>query len=56
MYVLFDVPIKFENSLVSLPALVADGFFVEVFGAKWLKAVGAFLDVFQFELLLTLKG
>ena len=28
--VLFDVPIEVGNSLVSLPALVADGLFVDV--------------------------
>ena len=28
--VLFDVPIEVRNSLVSLPALVADGLFVDV--------------------------
>ena len=49
--VFFDVPIKVGHSLVSLPALVADGLFVDVLlGANWLKAVGACLDVGQLEL------
>ena len=44
--VFFDVPIKVGNSLVSLPALVADGLFVDVLlDANWLEAVGACLDV-----------
>ena len=42
----FDVPIKVGSSLVSLPALVADGLFIVVLlGANWLKAVGACLDI-----------
>ena len=50
--VFFDVSIKVRNSLVSLPALVADGLFVDVLlGANWLKAVGACLDVSRLELL-----
>ena len=49
--VFFHVPIKVGNSLVSLPALVADGLFVDVLlGANWLKAVGACLDVSRLEL------
>ena len=49
--VLFDVPIEVKHSLVSLPALVADGLFMDVLlGANWLKAVGACLDVGQLEL------
>ena len=49
--VFFDVPIKVGHSLVSLPALVADGLFVDVLlGANWLKAVGACPDVGQLEL------
>ena len=44
--VFFDVPIKVGSSLVRLPALVADGLFVDVFlDANWLKAVGACLNV-----------
>ena len=40
--VFFDVLIKVGNSLVSLPALVADDPFVDVLlSANWLKAVGA---------------
>ena len=47
----FDVPTEVGNSLVSLPVLVADGLFLDVFlGANWLKAVGACLDVSQLEL------
>ena len=49
--VFFNVPIEVRNSLVSLPALVADGLFVDVLlGANWLKAVGARLDVDWLEL------
>ena len=49
--VFFDVPIEVGHSLVSLPALVADGLFVDVLlGANWLKAVGACLNVGQLEL------
>ena len=44
--VFFDVPIEVGHSLASFPALVADGFFVDIiFGANWLKAVGACLDI-----------
>ena len=44
--VFFDVPIEVGHSLVSLPALVADGLFVDaLLGTNWLKAVGACLDV-----------
>ena len=54
--VFFDVPIEVGNSLVSLPALVADGLFVDVLlGANWLKAVGARLDVSWLELLVDLE-
>ena len=46
-----DVPFKVGHSLVSLPALVADGLFMDVLlGANWLKAVGACLDVGQLKL------
>ena len=49
--VFFDVPIEVGNSLVSLPALVADGLFLDVLlGANWLKAFGARLDVGWLEL------
>ena len=49
--VFFDVPVEVGNSLVSLPALVTDGLFVDVLlGANWLKAVGACLDVGRLEL------
>ena len=52
----FDVPNEVRNSLVSLPTLVADGLFVDVLlGANWLKAVGACLDVSQFELVVDLE-
>ena len=54
--VFFDVPIEVGNSLVSLPALVADGLFVDVLlGANWLKAVGACLDVSWLELVVNLE-
>ena len=44
--VFFDIPIEVGHSLVSLPALVADGLFVDILlGANWLKAVGACLDI-----------
>ena len=44
--VFFDVPIEVRHSLVSLPALVADGLFVDVLlGTNWLKAFSACLDV-----------
>ena len=44
--VFFDIPFEVEHSLVSLPALVADGVFVDfLLGANWLKAVGVCLDV-----------
>ena len=37
-----DLPKEVEKWLVTLPALVAEGLFVEVLlGANWLKAVGA---------------
>ena len=52
----FDITIKVGNSLVRLPALVADGLFVDVLlGANWLKAVGACLDVSCLELLIDLE-
>ena len=44
--VLFDVPIEVGKSLVTLPALVAKGLFVDVLlGANWLKAIGARLNI-----------
>lgn len=52
----FDVPIEVRNSLVSLPALVAGGLFVDVLlGANWLKAVGACLDVSWLKLVVNLE-
>ena len=46
MSMFFIVPIEVENSLVSLPDLVADGLFMDVLlCANWLKVVGAYLDV-----------
>ena len=49
--VFIDIPIKVRNSMVSLPALVADGLFVDVLlGANWLKAVCSCLDVSQSEI------
>ena len=54
--VFFDVPIKVGHSLVSLPALEADGLFVDVLlGSNWLKAVGARLDVCRLELVVDSK-
>ena len=50
--IFFNILIEVENSLVSLPALVVDGLFVDIFlGAKWLKAVGACLNVSWLEFL-----
>ena len=38
--VFYDVPIEVGKLLVTLPALVAEGFFVDVLiGANWLKAL-----------------
>ena len=52
----FDKPIEVGNSLVSLPALVADGLFVDVLlGANWMKAVSARLDVGQLEVIVDLE-
>ena len=49
--VFFDVPIEDGQSLVTLPALVANGLFVEVLlGANWMKAVGACLDINRLEI------
>ena len=50
--VFYDVPIKVRHSLVSLPVLVADGFFVDVLlSANWLKAVSACFDLSWLELI-----
>ena len=49
--VFFEVSIEVGHSLVSLPSLVADGFFMDILlGANWLKAVGTCLDVSQLKL------
>ena len=49
--VLFDVPIEVGQSLVTLPALVADGLFLDILlGANWMKAVGACLDINRLEI------
>ena len=54
--VFFKVPIKVGNSLICLPAIVADGLFADVLlGANWLKAVSACLDVGWLELLVDLE-
>ena len=38
--VFYDMPTEVGKSLVTLPALVADGLFVDILlGAYWLKAV-----------------
>ena len=48
--VFFDVPIEATVSNM-LPALVADGLFVDVLlGANWMKAVGACLDINRLEI------
>ena len=48
--VFYDVPIKVGKILVILPALVAEGFFVEVLlGANWLEAIGVCLEITQLE-------
>ena len=45
------MPIEVGQSLVMLPALVADGLFVDVLlGANWMKAVGARLDINRLEI------
>ena len=42
----FDLPIEVKNSLVSLPALVVDGLFVDVLlSAHSMKAISSYLDV-----------
>ena len=49
--VFYEVPIEVGKSLVTLPALVAEGLFVDVLlGANWLKAVGARLDITWLEI------
>ena len=49
--VFYEIPIEVGKSLVTLPALVAEGLFVDVLlGANWLKAVGARLDITQLEI------
>ena len=48
----FDVPIEVGQSLVKVPDLVADGFFVEILlGAKWIIAVGAHLDINRLKII-----
>ena len=49
--VFYEIPIEVGKSLVTLPALVAEGLFVDVLlGANWLKAVGARLDITRLEI------
>lgn len=49
--IFFDVPIEVGQSLVTLPALVADFLFVEILlSANWMKAVGACLDINRLEI------
>ena len=49
--VFFDVPIEVGQSLVTLPALVADGLFVDVLlGANWMKATRARFKVTWLEI------
>ena len=45
------MPIEVRQSMVTLPALVADGLFVDILlGANWMKAVGARLDINRLEI------
>ena len=45
------MPIEARQSLVTLPALVADGLFVDILlGANWIKAVGARMDINRLEI------
>ena len=47
----YDVPIEVGKLLVTLPALAAEGLFVDVLlGANWLKAIGACLDITWLEI------
>ena len=48
--VFFDVPFEVGQSLVTLPALSADGLFVDVLlGVNWMKAGGACLNINRLE-------
>ena len=50
--IIFKLPIKVRQYLVALPALVADGLIVEVLlGAKWMKAVGACLNITRLKVI-----
>lgn len=54
--VFFDVPSEVRQSLVTLPALVADGLYVDVLlGANWMEAVGACLDIKRLEIVVDKK-
>ena len=54
--VFFDVPNEVGQSLVVLPALVADGLFVDVLlGNNWREDVGACLYVSWLESIVDLK-
>ena len=47
----YEIPIEAGKSLVTLPALVAEGLFVDVLlSANWLKAVGAHLNITRLEI------
>ena len=49
--VFYEVPIKVGKLLVTLPAPVAEGLFVDVLlGANWLKAIKARIDITRFEI------
>ena len=52
----FDIPIEVKNSLVSLPMLVADDLFVDIFlGANQMKAVSAIFIASQLEIFIKLE-
>ena len=55
--VFYEVPIEVGKLLVTLLAIVAEGFFVDVLlGANWLKAVGARLNITQLEIRVWMKS
>ena len=47
--VFFGLPIRVRQSLIMLLAPDTDGFFVDVLGAKWIKAVEACPDINRLE-------
>ena len=49
--VFFDAPTEVGQSLVILPALIADGLFADILlGTNWTKAVSACLDINRLEI------